>query len=313
MAPAGTFTVGTRVTLRYRLPPGHTHPMTDVIGELVRSDPDVVEVRASDGRVVSVSRSRVVALKAIGPRPIRTSEIRALERAAADGWPGVEQHWIDGWLLRAGHGFTGRANSATPIEPRAAPGALDAIDEWFTARGLPPVLLLPDRLGEIPSGWSTRDETIVMAVDISRIPLPDVTVSEILDRPDDAWLSLYRYRGRPVPDGALEVISAVRDGVAGFARLGPATETLAIGRGAVTDGPDGRRWVGLTAVEVSETHRRNGLGTRICGELVAWGRERGATHAYLQVAATNTAAEAMYRALGFVEHHRYRYASVPPM
>ncbi|MGA9871186.1 MAG: GNAT family N-acetyltransferase [Rhodococcus sp. (in: high G+C Gram-positive bacteria)] len=294
--------------MRYRLPPGHSHPMTDVIGELIAVDDAVVSVRASDGRVVSVAGDRVVALKALGARPIRTSEIRALERAAADGWPGVEQQWMDGWLLRAGHGFTGRANSAVPLEPHASTASVDAISEWFTARGLRPVLLLPDRLGQVPPMWSTRDETLVMAADISRLALPEDTLSVTTDRPDENWLGLYRYRGRPLPADAVEVVTAVRDGIAGFARIGDASTTLAIGRGAVTDASDGRRWVGLTAIEVAEEHRRHGLGTRICGELVAWGRGRGATHAYLQVAASNAAAVGMYTGLGFERHHGYRYA-----
>ncbi len=106
--------VGTRVVLRYRLPAGYSHPMTDVIGELVALDPAVV-VRTADSRLVQVAPDAVVALKALGARPIRTGEIRALENAAAAAWPGLEQGWIDGWLLRAGAGFTGRANSATPL------------------------------------------------------------------------------------------------------------------------------------------------------------------------------------------------------
>jgi N-acetylglutamate synthase len=304
--------LGARVTLRYLLPPGQSHPMTDVIGELIESDESVVAVRASDGHVVRVTPDRVVALKSLGPRPIRTSEIRALERAAADGWPGVEQAWIDGWLLRAGHGFTGRANSAVPVEPSASLASLPAIVQWFHARLLPPTLLLPDRLGSVPPEWTTRDETLVMAADISRVTLPADSVSVISDAPDDDWLGLYRYRGRPLPSRALDVISSVRDGVLGFGRIGSAASTmLAIGRAAVTDAPDGRRWVGLTAVEVASEHRRNGLGTRMCGELVAWGRDQGATHANLQVSADNAGAIAMYQGLGFVEHHRYRYAAPP--
>lgn len=283
--------------------------MTDVIGELIEIGDSVVAVQASDGRVVRVFPDRVVALKALGPRPIRTSEIRALEHAALDGWPGVEQEWIDGWMLRAGHGFTGRANSAMPVMPQASESSLGSIAGWFRSRGLPTVLLLPDRLGTVPPGWTTRDETVVMAADIARLELPTESVALVADTPDDDWLGLYRYRGRPLPDGALDVISSVRDGVAGFARIGSsASSILAIGRGAVTSAPDGRRWIGLTAIEVAEAHRRNGLGTRICGELVVWGREHGATHAYLQVSATNAGAIAMYQGIGFVEHHRYRYA-----
>ncbi len=303
--------VGSRVTMRYKLPPGYSHPMTDVIGELIEVNDALVAVKASDGRVVRVAADRVIALKALGARPVRTSEIRALERAAADGWPGIEQEWIEGWLLRAGRGFTGRANCATPLEPHASVSAIESISQWYQARGLPPVLLLPDRLGEVPSGWTTWHETLVMAADISQLQLPLQSVSVLSDVPDEAWLGFYRYRGRTVPDGASEVIEAVRDGVAAFAAIGSASTTLAIGRAAVTSAPDGRRWVGLTAIEVAEAHRRNGVGTRICGELMVWGKEQGATHAYLQVSSENSAAIAMYRSLGFLEHHRYRYAASP--
>lgn len=104
------------------------------------------------------------------------------------------------------------------------------------------------------------------------------------------------------------MLTAVHNGELGFASLG-LPRPIAIGRGALTTAPDGRRWVGLTCVAVAAAHRRHGLGSLVCAELVRWGSNRGATHAYLQVEATNVAARAMYRDLGFVEHHAYRYAA----
>jgi len=59
--------LGTRVVLRYRLPPGSSHPLTDVVGELVGRDP--FAVRDRHGRVVRVDADRVVALKPVPPRP----------------------------------------------------------------------------------------------------------------------------------------------------------------------------------------------------------------------------------------------------
>ena len=43
----------------------------------------------------------------------------------------------------------------------------------------------------------------------------------------------------------------------------------------------------------------------------AWAREHGARWAVLQVGVLNVGARAVYRRLGFREHHRYRYL-VPP-
>ncbi|MBJ8339627.1 GNAT family N-acetyltransferase [Antrihabitans sp. YC3-6] len=301
--------VGSRVVLRYRLPEGYSHPMTDVIGELLSLDPPTV--RTANGETVRIAADRVVALKTLGPRPIRTSEIRNLEIAAADGWPGTEQEWVDGWLLRSGAGFTGRANSAAPLETSADTSSLGTIGKWYADRGLGVRLLLPDRLGTVPPGWQTWDEVHVLAADIANVPLPDgPAMATITKEPGSDWLSLYRYRGSVPPPEAIEVLTAVRSGVLGFGQLGGVGGyPLAIARAAVTTAPDGRRWVGLTAVEVAKEHRRHGLGTLLCARMIRWGKEQGATHAYLQVAVDNRPAVAMYRAIGFMEHHRYRYAA----
>ena len=115
-----------------------------------------------------------------------------------------------------------------------------------------------------------------------------------------------------LPEHAERILVAVARGVVGFGRIGaPDDEPVAIGRAAVTDAPDGRRWVGLTAVEVAPEHRRHGLGTLMCGSLLRWGRDRGATHAYVQVADNNAGARALFRELAFVDHHRYRYLTEP--
>ncbi|MFI9506703.1 GNAT family N-acetyltransferase [Nocardia sp. NPDC052566] len=307
--------LGRRVVLRYRLPAGYPQPLTDVIGELVSLDPPTV--RGADGQVVAVAPDRVVALKALGPRPIRIREIRAVEAAAADGWPGLERAWIDGWLLRAGRGYTSRANSAVPLGSSDGPAVIAAetlhrIGEWYTAHGLPVQLALPDRLAPIPPGWRGFRETVLLAIDIENFVLPQgPSMVRIAAEPDAAWLAMQRYggedpAGQEVPD--IEVLTSVHNGVLGFASLG-LPEPIAIGRGALTTAPDGRTWIGLTCVAVGAAHRRRGLGTLVCAELLRWGSDRGATHAYIQVEADNTGALALYRDLGFIEHHSYRYAT----
>ncbi|MBH0778186.1 N-acetylglutamate synthase, CG3035 family [Nocardia bovistercoris] len=319
---AGDIPLGKRVVMRYRLPDGHEPPLTDVIGELVSLDPPTV--RGGDGTVVSAEPDRVVAMKALGPRPIRVGEIRALEAAAAFGWPGIEHAWIDGWLVRAGYGFTDRANSAVPLgdpETTTARGASGAqtmqyIAEWYAVRSLPVLLALPDRLASVPVGWQVRKETVVLGIDIENFFLPQgPPMVRVHPAPDAAWLDLYHRRGEaeqtridlpPVP----EVLTAVHEGDLGFAALGVPTP-IAVGRGALTTAPDGRRWIGLSCIAVASEHRRHGLGALVCAELIRWGRDRGATHSYVQVEADNEAALALYRDLGFVDHHRYRYAEPP--
>ncbi len=108
------------------------------------------------------------------------------------------------------------------------------------------------------------------------------------------------------------MLGAVVAGTLGFGRIGtPGTPPIAIGRAAITDAPDGRRWVGLSAIEVAPEHRRQGVGTLLSGSLLEWGRELGASHAYVQIEAGNTASRELYSGLGFVDHHRYGYLTEP--
>ncbi|WP_137724056.1 GNAT family acetyltransferase [Prescottella subtropica] len=68
-------TLGGRVVVRYRLPPGASHPLTDAIGTLEQLEPSVV-VRTADGRVVEIDRAAVLRMKALGPRPERRGRER---------------------------------------------------------------------------------------------------------------------------------------------------------------------------------------------------------------------------------------------
>lgn len=313
---------GARVVMRYRLPEGYPHSMTDVIGELIALEPPTV--RSADGEIVSVSAARVVALKELGPRPIRATDVRALEAAAANGWPGVEYQPLDGWLLRAGHGYSHRANSAVPLDKSATTSAatLAQIAYWYRQRGLTPLLALTDRVVPVPPGWSTFSEALVMAADLDTLVLPEgASIVAVEPSPSAGWWAMFaRHDPRVVSfgDAAGPVVTAVREGIVGFAALGARAQNagvhtlpLAIARGAITDAPDGRRWVGLSSVYVAAEHRRHGLGTLICAETLRWAQTYGATHAYLQVVSSNADAIAMYHAMGFVDHHRYRYAVIP--
>lgn len=250
-----------------------------------------LRVRTKRGDVIDVAAADVVAIKALAAAPVRTGDIRNLEHAAALAWPGVEHQWLDGWLLRFGHGVTRRANSAVPLDVSA--GDVGALVDWYAERGVAPLVAAPDRLFRVPAGVATDAENVVMTGELEST----YRGASIAAEPDDAWLRLYQ---REVP---VDVLTAVIDGEVAFAELGGA----AVGRAAVTAAPDGTRWVGLSAVHVLETARRRGLARELCGALLAWGGERGATRAYVQVLADNAAALSLYESMGFTAHHRTRY------
>lgn len=284
---------GTRVSLRYRLPVGSTPPHTDVVGHLVDLDP-TVRVRNRHGEVVDIAPADVVAVRVVPEIPVRTGEIRNLEHAAALGWPGIEQQWLDGWLLRYGLGSTRRANSAVPLS-YTSHAEIAAAADWYASRGVPALISAPDRLFRVPDSVPVDAENLVMASDLnSAVAAPGMTLS---DRPSESWRAVNQ---RDVPD---EVLTAVVDGEVVFGELAG----TAVGRAAVTDAPDGTRWVGLSSVHVKEAARRTGLARTLCAGLLDWAGDRGATRAYVQVVSDNIAAQALYEAMGFVVHHRSRY------
>ena len=279
---------GTRVTVRYRRPPGSVPPLTDAVGHLLGIEP-LVRVRTKTGAVVQFAPAEVVAVRTLSDAPVRTSQIRALEHAAAFAWPGVQQQWLDGWLLRAGRGITSRANSAVPLDVSADLATIPAIIDWYAQRGLTPRLAIADRLLRLPGVGKQANAVLVRDVCPAE-PDPSVRLST---HPDDTWLRLYR---REIP---VDVLTAVVDGELVF---GMHTD-LAVARGSVTDAPDGARWVGLSAVRMAD----QGAGRAVCEALLAWGAARGATRGYVRVLDDDHAAAGVARSMGFALHHRARY------
>ena len=287
--------LGSRVSLRYRLPAGSAKPLTDVIGHLERLEPTVL-IRTKDGELVDIAPADVVTVRELSHTPVRASEIRALEHAAALAWPGVEQQWSGGWLLRAGHGITSRANSAIPLDVSAQIAHLAVVRDWYRERDLPAWLALPERLLPI------RTPGIKPARVMVREPAtaPTTPTATLAQQPDAQWLAIYE---RDVP---VDVLTAVIDGRLTFATV----SGCAVGRGAVTTAPDGTPWLGISSVRVSPAHRGQGHARAVCEALLAWGAESGARRAYVQVEVDNHAAIALYTTLGFRLHHQTRYVAV---
>ena len=260
--------LGTRVTVRYRRPAGSVPPLTDAVGHLLALDP-MVRVRTKTGAVAEFAPADVVALRVLSDAPVRTSEIRALEHADAAAWPGIEQTWLDGWLLRSGNSATLAANSAVPLDISANAYAIGSIFAWYTHRNLTPRLAIPDRLLQLPAGLRADGSDQVLVRDV------------------------------PEPDGPREPYGEPTFG---------AQPDAAIAGAAVTDAPDGTRWVGLSALRATD----EASVSRQCEALLAWGARHGATRGYLRIGDHDSGTAALAHSLGFRLHHRSRYFTAQP-
>lgn len=287
--------------------------LADVVGVLVDAGPDLLVVRRRDGSRVEVPRSDVTALKTV---PAAPRDVLALEEVAALGWPAPETRRLGRWLLRAAEGWTGRGNSVLPLGEPGLPldEALAAVTAWYGERGLPARFTIPTPARELldgaltARGWRPYNPTTVLTADLEvvlrELPADDRPVT-IDATPGPDWLGLYHYRGgASLPPVARALLAGPP--VVGFAVLREGGRPAAIARGSVDEG-----WVGVTAVEVDPAHRRRGLGTAVMRAILDWGRGRGATSTYLQVADDNAGALALYDSLGFARHHGYHYTVAP--
>jgi ribosomal protein S18 acetylase RimI-like enzyme len=237
----------------------------------------------------------------------------ALERVAARGWPGLRNEWVGGWWLRAGGGWTGRANSALALheDGHDIDTLLAHVQRWYQADGLPPTIQVPlparRDLRQVleQRGWGPRWGAVVMTAPVADAlaavpPLAGLPAVDVADVPEDAWLEAYHYRGGALPVMARDVLRAG----AGprFLSVADAGTTVAICRTATSDG-----WLGITAVEVAAAHRRRGLATHLLRAALELARDEGIERVYLQADHANVAAQALYSRAGFARHHEYFY------
>jgi GNAT superfamily N-acetyltransferase len=304
--------VGHRVVVRRRAGVRDGRPVySDALGDLIARDDSGLTVLTRNGPL-RVPHGDVVAGKRIPPPRMGTA---ALERIASEAWPAAERDRLGDWQLRATGGWTGRANSALAVGDPGLPlpDAVDAVVDWYTARGLPPRINVPLPLGAAVGavldarGWLAAEPTLVQTA-----PLADLTGTageagdvRLAPAPSPAWIAALEGWKGALPAGAYGLLtgpSRVR-----FAEVYRDGALAGTARGAVVSGV---LHVGLVAVTPSA--RRQGLAGRLTRRLAGWAREVGAHTAMVQVEEPNGPAMALYQALGFETHHAYVTRTLPP-
>lgn len=245
--------------------------------------------------------------------------IEALELAGFASWP-AEKVCEDGtWLIRLSPKLPyKRTNSINCLNhedgTRAGERLLHA-QTIFKATNVQPTLrttpLTPPALLAATSGtdWTAPfSESIVMTAQVSSPESPNSPIGfQSFDHPVPQWIEDYmaltmdKTKDRETISRTLnEIEQPVR-----FIRVVQADVCKGIAVSVVQG-----KLAGLFGLAVSGSARRQGLGRALSKAALAWGASQGATTAWLQVEADNTAARKLYDTLGFTERYRYAYRSL---
>jgi GNAT superfamily N-acetyltransferase len=235
-----------------------------------------------------------------------------IERAGLRAWPGIEVEYDGAWVRRAAGGYTQRANSIQSLDVTDdgnAAARIAAGRAWMEARGVQPIFRVTPLAGpgiiEVLDAerWRVNDASHLFAMELGSIEAdPRGEIFELFD----PWFLGAQQRLLGYPDeklvrlkALLAVIEVPARGLVLYDADGAAVATSLM---AVADG------IVITGNVVTDTtQRRKGYGAAMMRTGLAWAREAGATIAALNVAADNTAGQALYRSLGYARQYDYSY------
>lgn len=250
------------------------------------------------------------------PEPDELTALHTLEAAALAAWPALETRDLGPWQLRFAHGYTKRANSAnaTRAVDGICPAEIDAAEAFYAARQQPTIFRLAsfctspgtdDALAT--RGYRFADLSLVMALPLAA-GQPAIAMPECL--PDAAqWLPVFEAVSG-AHGGAQATHLAMLQAILGRCAWGvlrnAAGEPVSCGL-AVVHGQS----LGLFDIATRADQRGQGLATRLCQALLAWGHAQACDTAYLQVTGGNLGAIRIYERLGFRRRYHYWYRVGP--
>jgi len=320
--PVDQLRPGMRAVVRHRI----DHGVTDAVGDIVAIAADTISVHTRHG-LETIARATVTAAKEVPPKPSRRGaphlavSMHDLERTMVQGWPPLERAELGGWLLRAGAGFTRRANSVLPLgDPGLSlSSAVDHCESWYDDRGLQRLFALfgpagftveNDPLGRelLDRAYQPFGSTSVLTAAVRGLP-PELpgragAVVRLESAPSarwwKAWVSSDERNASADPGAARAIVNGSPDQL--FASIEADGVVAGIARAAF-----GQGWAGVFALNVAPGHRRAGVAIRLMGALADAARARGIRSMYLQALNSSAPALGLYEQLGFSTHHEYCY------
>ena len=230
-----------------------------------------------------------------------------------NAWPALVTLFYDGWVLRFAKGYTKRANSIHPLYPSIDDPSekITACEQLYQKGSQRTVFKMtqavqPSELDALLEhrGYGLDSPTSVQTLDLNLANGSATHRSIVSETLSETWLAdccrLSGIEKRHQPT-LRRMLSEPRVET-GFFFIQEHGQTIACGMGAVQN-----QHVGLFDIITDVNYRKQGYGHQLVTDLLAWGRERGAQTAYLQVMLNNPPALRLYSKLGFKESYRYWY------
>jgi ribosomal protein S18 acetylase RimI-like enzyme len=256
----------------------------------------------------------------VNPNQLAAGLLSRIEDAGLNASAPPQQRWLDGWILRLSPGKAQRARCVNAVAAGCRPQSekLAEAQAVYRAAGLrllfrvTPFTQPPDLDDWLTQrGWQRFNDTRVMVC-----PALPRTV-------DDAWPSPLSCQAI-APEAYAHIVGEFRgtklagcEAHAQRLRHSPVpyiSLVLRDARGQVLAGGQcavEAELAGLYDVFTVPAARGQGLSRRLCAKLLSLARVRGARVGYLQVDASNVAARAVYRRLGFGDAYAYHYRALP--
>ena len=239
--------------------------------------------------------------------------IQTLEELSLNSWPALKTIYYDGWIVRFANRVTNRANSVWQLYPSTIDivTKVTTCESFYGAQGQPAVFRITSTPGAQPLDdlldkrtYSVVTPTSVQTLNLDAVPSEidsDIIIETCVS---DEWFE-NDCRLLGISGDKKQTYRKILQSIAlpcCFASISaggkPVTVAIAVYQ---------KDWVGLYGMFTESSYRGRGLGRRMLHGLLVWGKNAGASSAYLHVEADNAVALKLYEKLGFCELYRYRY------
>ncbi len=255
---------------------------------------------------------------------MKIDEIRTLEKKAANGWVAFETHEYDGWEMRFGNGYTGRANSVSVFEDstKRLEDKVVYCENLYKAQGLPCNFKVTDADKELSEYLLNRGYKVVTPSDVMILDTDSEEFAKVLsdegieenseafkdvifsDEPAEWFDPYFEFEGF-TDEKKIETYKQFHANTKVtklYVTLLHEGKVAAVASCAIEG-----EYSLLHNVIVDKKYRGLGLGKKLCLAAILKSKELGAKYSYLQVIKDNDVAVNLYNKLGYKKVYEYCY------